>query len=393
MNEAVAGRIPPAGAGLPDGGGTMRTVTRTARPRPLLLTTALLCAFIHGAHVQAADLTPARPAVLIAVRDGLVSAALRDAPLPDVLAAFAERTGIVFVGARPRDERLTLRFRSLSMAAALRRVLGGHSYVTLVRASSGSASGGARVGLWPERVLLLATGSGAGIPEGAGTRRHAREPGAERRSSSSGSRIRDRVLLGSGPPAGSRGGRDPGRVRLAAGAVPLGRSAVEALGRQADETVIAPLGAALDEEADPSVREAAVSALGNTWSEEAVEPLAAALLADGDAQVRAAAARALGETWSDDAVAPLARAVLEDASRAVREQAALAMHRIGSPGAVDALILALGDEVVAVRENAVRALGMSDDPEVLAALGRVTEHDPDAGVRRSASELIAELSR
>jgi hypothetical protein len=127
------------------------------------------------------------------------------------------------------------------------------------------------------------------------------------------------------------------------------------------------LGAALDAETrellttyltkDPAapVRSMAAQALGRIGSSWAVPQLIDALT-DQEKTVREAAALSLGTIGDPVAVHALCDVLSADESAMTRSGAAVALGRIGDPAATRTLMMALNDEHLIVRRDAVRSL-------------------------------------
>ena len=110
-------------------------------------------------------------------------------------------------------------------------------------------------------------------------------------------------------------------------------------------------------------------------------------LRDPDWHQRYAAARALIEIGDEAADALVV--LLEDDDHYIRGQVCKCLGAIKSPRAVDPLIERLNDPNGAVRQEAVRALGMMGQPAVQPLLERVKEGSP--GMRRGAIHALSTL--
>lgn len=110
-------------------------------------------------------------------------------------------------------------------------------------------------------------------------------------------------------------------------------------------------------------------------------------LRDPDWHQRYAAARSLVE-MGDEAVDSLI-VLLDDDDHYIRGQVAKCLAAIRSPRAVDPLIERLNDPNGAVRQEAVRALGMMGQPAVQPLLERVKEGAP--GMRRGAIHALSTI--
>lgn len=131
----------------------------------------------------------------------------------------------------------------------------------------------------------------------------------------------------------------------------------------------------------------AVRALAAIGTPRAVAALIAAL-EDPDPDVRACAVVGLASLRPSEAVEPLV-VRLSDPSAYVARLAADALARIGTP-AVPALIAALGDENVAARAGAARALCAIQPEEAIPALCAALD-DPSALVTYYAEEALEQM--
>jgi len=167
------------------------------------------------------------------------------------------------------------------------------------------------------------------------------------------------------------------------------REAARALGWLKNPSALVPLAAA-SQDADVAVRREAVQALGrlvhgfaeNLGSEqpEIRQRVAHALAAasqDADVAVRRQAVGTLGRLGDPSGVEPLAKVLLHDADEDTRWSAALGMFWVGRAEgeardkAVAALISALGDSSVKVREKSAEVLGSLPDPRSIEPLTQV----------------------
>lgn len=130
---------------------------------------------------------------------------------------------------------------------------------------------------------------------------------------------------------------------------------------------------------DRQVAEQAMTSLLALKDSSAADHLIGAL-GDSDPEMRCRAAEVLGELRDDRAVEPLLAALDDD--RAVRVAAVEALGRIGDPRAIEALLGFVNGEDKRLGVVAARALGELGDsralPELVAALGTVTQFDVDA---------------
>ncbi len=122
---------------------------------------------------------------------------------------------------------------------------------------------------------------------------------------------------------------------------------------------------------------------------ELVDAVVRVLDCDPEATVVESAAWSLGEAGSTcgrSAVQALERVATAHGDPLCRESAVAALGAIGDPGALDSVLVALGDKP-AVRRRAAIALSAFDDPRVEVALRRCLE-DRDWQVRQAAEDLL-----
>ena len=177
-----------------------------------------------------------------------------------------------------------------------------------------------------------------------------------------------------GTPLRTRISAPPSMVREAA----IREFIAEAL-RRGEETghpspssaLLATLEAAM-EDPEPAVRLVAVEVFGRL-GKDAVEPLLG-VLTDADRQVRCAAVDALAGLMDPRATAPLIVRLNTDGEEEVREHAAWALGESGDPGVIPALVKALSDPYLRVRNASSAALTLLG-PGVLPALRPVLPGD------------------
>ncbi len=161
------------------------------------------------------------------------------------------------------------------------------------------------------------------------------------------------------------------------------RAVIEILGTSHDGRAIAPLVAAL-QDPDAGLRRLAAQALGTQENRQALEPLLTCLQ-DPDQAVRLAAIEALGQLRDIRVAEPLL-ALLSETHRETRLLAAEALAHLGAP-VVPLLLAALQKGASAYRVmEALEKVGPPAVPPLLTAL-----NDPEAGVRRGASEALGRL--
>ncbi|HWP66166.1 MAG TPA: hypothetical protein VNO26_09660, partial [Candidatus Limnocylindria bacterium] len=88
----------------------------------------VLLALVAGAAAAASSSAAPAAAPSVTVRDGRVTASLRQAPLDAVIAALARETGAEVRGALPEPRTVTLDLDAVPLEAALERLLGSRSF-------------------------------------------------------------------------------------------------------------------------------------------------------------------------------------------------------------------------------------------------------------------------
>jgi HEAT repeat protein len=119
-----------------------------------------------------------------------------------------------------------------------------------------------------------------------------------------------------------------------------------------------------------------------------------AMMSSGESEVRRAALHGLGRIGGKRA-AELVALALADEDTEVHVVAAQVLGRIrddegGAPG-VSELVMAVGSELVHVRQAVTRALGLTGSPKAVEPL-RELLRDPDTGVAMAAVEALGQLS-
>lgn len=150
------------------------------------------------------------------------------------------------------------------------------------------------------------------------------------------------------------------------------RQLVRVLGKIGDDDAVPALRTRLDD--IPEIASMAVSALGDIGGEPALQALVGRL-GQGDLKFREALTTSLARFGSEAFADLVAALAVPDA--AVREQAADVLAESGDPAAAEALTLALGDDVPAVREAALLALGRTPgEPALIAVCAARESSDP-----------------
>jgi HEAT repeat protein len=168
--------------------------------------------------------------------------------------------------------------------------------------------------------------------------------------------------------------------------------ALLALGFTGNLQGLTPLTAALHD-SDARVRRAAAFALPMlplVHDSLAVEPLAGALK-DVDHNVRLEAATSLAMMKDARGIDYLIELVRDPHGRGMRNDAARALGKYGGARAVEALLAAIHDQDILVREAATEALGKLKDPSSIEPL-RAALKDSRLEVRMAASEALEAIT-
>jgi HEAT repeat protein len=150
---------------------------------------------------------------------------------------------------------------------------------------------------------------------------------------------------------------------------------------------VIPLSACLQDK-NLTVQEAAASILSSIADSRVLESLTVALRSP-DWVVRMHAAKALGRIGDPRAV-PALLPLLQDPVKAVREDVSTALALVG-PGAVAPLIETLSHTGWLVRLHAVEALGKLRTPEAVEPLLHLVFNDADMAVREDAVRALGEI--
>jgi HEAT repeat protein len=141
----------------------------------------------------------------------------------------------------------------------------------------------------------------------------------------------------------------------------------------------------LTADADPAIRAAAAEKLG-ACGPDATSTLVG-LEDDPDPTVREALATAYGEVSSPNAVQWLADAARGDVDKHVKEAATAALGAIGASAGLETLLLLISDGPPQVRRRAIAAITVFDDDRVEPAIRRAAL-DRNPGVREAAEMVV-----
>ena len=263
-----------------------------------------------------------RPATMeVSLREGLLSANIREAPVAAVLNAIGEEAGFRVVIRGDLDVPISWSFAEVSLEKALRRLLQNTNSALLYD----SRRGGGTIRL----VKVIAwPGHGDAADYAARVARKIRS---------------DRSPLG--------GPNDDLYARL---------GAVRKLAEQPHANAAEDLALALFEDEDPVVRRIAATGLGKIGGEPALAGLTAALY-DEDNWVRRRAILGLRHIGGDSAVWALGETLRDDPNPEVRQAAANTLGWMGSEEAFGALESAQSDLDFAVRHAVAAAIARLED--------------------------------
>jgi HEAT repeat protein len=141
----------------------------------------------------------------------------------------------------------------------------------------------------------------------------------------------------------------------------------------------------LTTDGDSSVRSAAVERLASCGIEAI--PALADVEDDPEPTVREALATAYGEIGSSTAVPWLTSAARDDGDRHVREAAAAALGAIGDSASLETLLFLINEGPPQVRRRAIAAITVFDDDRVEPAIRRAAL-DRNPGVREAAEMVV-----
>jgi len=294
--------------------------------RAMGLVGVLLAPLIASLNYPGQDASAAEnafPAVNeIAVRKGLLTVNLRDAPMANVLMAVGAQAGFDVIIRGDLSAPVTWSFSDLPLDKGIRRLLDDRPLVMIYAPSQGQAG---------VRPLLKVIALGARGDAGDGTTPVARTMPARKTEVS---RNTAAVSLD-----------DDRENRL---------RAVQRLAIMPDAAATKDLALLLSQDEDALIRQIAAIALGNIGGAGAQDALTAALQ-DEESLVRGRATQALAK-WGPESVGLLVELLVRDPAANVRRQAALGLGRMRGERAMDALQAAQADPDYAVRQAAFFAL-------------------------------------
>jgi len=252
----------------------------------------------------------------VAVRKGLLSVKLRDAPMADVLLTIGAQAGFEVIIRGDLSAPVTWSFSDLPLDKGIRRLLDDSSLIMIYAPLQGQAG---------VRPLIKVIALGARGDAAAGTAPVARTMPTRKselsQETAAVSLIDDRE----------------DRLR-----------AVQRLAILPDAAATTDLALLLSQDEDPLIRQIAAIALGRIGGAGAEAALTAAL-EDEDSLVRGRAIQALAKS-GPEAVGLLVKALMKDPAPSVRRQAALSLGRMSGEGALDVLQAAQADPDYAVRQ-------------------------------------------
>ncbi|MFB6171350.1 MAG: HEAT repeat domain-containing protein [Haloarculaceae archaeon] len=132
------------------------------------------------------------------------------------------------------------------------------------------------------------------------------------------------------------------------------QDAIRVLGKIGDDRAVDTLLGYIEGEGNPPLQKVTLRALGEIGSHDATEGVAQRLVAD-DAEVRSHAARALGLLGDTRAISPLGDALADDADDSVRAAAGWALNQIGTETALETAAEYADDRSYIVQAEAEKA--------------------------------------
>ncbi len=252
----------------------------------------------------------------VAVREGLLTVELRDAPMADVLLAIGAQAGFEVIIRGDLSAPVTWSFSDIPLDKGIRQLLDDSSLIVIYAPSQGPA------GVRP-LVKVIALG--------------ARGDAAARTTPVAQTMPSEKTELSQETAAVSLNDDREDRLR-----------AVQRLAIIPDAATTKELTLLLSQDEDPLIRRIAAIALGNNGGAGAEAALTAALK-DEDSLVRGRAIQALAK-WGPKTVGSLVRLLMKDPDPTVRRQAALSLGRMSGFGALYALQAAQADPDFAVRQ-------------------------------------------
>ncbi len=298
-----------------------RGLSRAMGLAGLLLVPAIASLNHAGQDALAAEHAP--PATNdVAVRAGLLTVKLHDAPMADVLLTIGAQAGFEVIIRGDLGAPVTWSFSDLPLDKGIRRLLDDSSLIMLYAPTQGHAG---------VRPLVKVIALGASGDAAAGTAPVARTMPSEKTEVSQEAAALSLI--------------DGHEDRL---------RAVQRLAIIPDEAASKDLALLLSQDEDPLIRQIAAIALGKVGGAGAELALTTAL-GDEDSLVRVRAIQALAK-WGPEAVGSLVKTLMKDPAPNVRRQAALSLGRMSGDGALDALQAAQADPDYAVRQAVVFAL-------------------------------------
>ena len=258
----------------------------------------------------------------VAVRDGLLSVKLRDAPMGNVLLAVGAQAGFEVIIRGDLSAPVTWSFSDVPLDKGIRRLLDDSPLVMIYAPSQGQVGA---------RPLIKVIALGAGGDAATGTVPVARTMPANNTEVSQ--------------QTAAVGLNDDLADRL---------RAVQRLAIMPDAAATRDLALLLSQDEDSLIRQIAAIALGKIGGARAEAALTAALQ-DEESLVRGRAIQALAK-WGPDALGSLVETLMKDPAPNVRRQAALSLGRMSGAGALDALQAAQADPDYAVRQAVIFAL-------------------------------------
>lgn len=251
---------------------------------------------------------------VIQVKNGMLTASIKETPLIDILSMLSNQTGIGFELYAETDRKISARYYRIPLEDGLKRLLRPSNYIILYIDKKTSSK---RADI--KKIIIY-----------------------DSADMSSGQRIKQRAT----------------QSKI--------RSTVRGEDKIADtkpntENSLAYYAKQLNEH-DPDDREEAIRDMANEYEEAALIYLDGALIYDGNEDVRAAAAQEIGELVSERGIDILTKG-LTDPDETVREAVVEALGEIGGQDALQALRVALKDDNEGIRAVAADLIDEIRDDE------------------------------
>lgn len=243
----------------------------------------------------------------IKIKNGTLTASLKEIPLFDILETLADKTGIRFELYADVDRKISAKYERVPLEEGLRRLLSPSSYIIIYRGKNSPLKKADIHKIIVYDNLRYDSGHRSKTPTVDRNRHKNQVPALNQTTEEA----------------------DEGK-------------SLEAYAERLNDT-------------DPEIREEAISDMVDKYEDAALSYLEEALVQDGDTDVRSTAAEEIGELDSEAGISILSIG-LSDPDEDVRETVVEALGEIGGKRALPALQLALRDESEDVRETAAELI-------------------------------------